>query len=159
MLTAYPDIATHATGFTTVARMDPLDLVDRLDDLIHNAKAIPLTDQVRIDRETAYDLLDQLRATLPEEIRAARAIVAGEPPPPPFLIAPEEDDEDRLQRRLLAALIDADPSLVNLDELEQRFPGAERAVTQLAGAGLASRLGDGIGATPAAVRYAALTSR
>ena len=60
---------------------------------------------------------------------------------------------------MLAALVEADPSLVNLGDLEQQFPGAERAVTALVGAGLASRLGDGIGATPAAVRYAALTSR
>ena len=143
--------------------MDALRLVDQLDDLIHNAKPIPLTDQVRIDRERAYDLLDQLRATLPEEIAAARAIVAErEPAPPaprPTLTPPPGDDEDRLQRRILAALVKADPSLVNLDELDRQFPGAERAVTHLVGAGLASRLGDGIGATPAAVRYAALTSR
>ena len=144
--------------------MDALRLVDQLDDLIHNAKPIPLTDQVRIDRERAYDLLDQLRATLPEEIAAARAIAAREavpapPPPTPTLTPPPADDEDRLQRRILAALVKADPSLVNLGELERQFPGAERAVTHLVGAGLASRLGDGIGATPAAVRYAALTSR
>ena len=57
--------------------MDVLVLVDRLDDLLHNAKAIPLTDQVRIDREAVYDILDQIRATLPTEIEAARAIVAS----------------------------------------------------------------------------------
>ena len=58
--------------------MDPLRLVDQLDDLIHNAKSLPLSDQVRIDRDKAYDLLDQLRASLPGEIEAARAIVAGQ---------------------------------------------------------------------------------
>jgi vacuolar-type H+-ATPase subunit H len=31
--------------------MDVLVLIDKLDDLVHNAKAVPLTDQVRIDRE------------------------------------------------------------------------------------------------------------
>ena len=143
--------------------MDPLRLVDQLDDLIHNAKPIPLSNQVRIDRERAYDLLDQLRATLPGEVEAARAIVAARepeaPPPRPTLTPPSADDGDHQQRRILAALVKADPSLVNLDDLERRFTGAERAVTHLIGAGLASRLGDGIGATPAAVRYAALTSR
>jgi cell division septum initiation protein DivIVA len=47
----------------------------RLDDLVHNAKAVPLTDQVRLDREEIYEILDQMRATIPEEIKQARWIV------------------------------------------------------------------------------------
>lgn len=55
--------------------MDVLVLIDKLDDLIHNAKQIPLTENVRVDREEIYDLLDQMRATIPEEIKQARWIV------------------------------------------------------------------------------------
>src|SRR3979490_57382 len=55
--------------------MDVLVLIDKLHDLVHNAKAVPLTDQVRIDREEIYDILDQMRATIPEEIKQARWIV------------------------------------------------------------------------------------
>ena len=55
--------------------MDVLVLIDTLDDLVHNAKAVPLTGQVRIDGEEIYDILDQMRATIPEEIRQARWIV------------------------------------------------------------------------------------
>ena len=55
--------------------MDVLVLIDRLDDLVHNAKAVPLTDQVRLDREEIYEILDQMRATIPEEIKQARWIV------------------------------------------------------------------------------------
>src|SRR2546428_5718370 len=55
--------------------MDVLVLIDKLDDLIHNARPVPLTDQVRVDREEIYDLLDQMRATIPEEIKQARWIV------------------------------------------------------------------------------------
>ena len=55
--------------------MDVLVLIDKLDDLIHNAKPVPLTDQVRVDKEEIYDLLDQMRATIPEEIKQARWIV------------------------------------------------------------------------------------
>ena len=55
--------------------MDVLVLIDKLDDLVHNAKAVPLTDQVRIDREEIYDILDRMRATIPEEIKQARWIV------------------------------------------------------------------------------------
>src|SRR5664279_3790092 len=55
--------------------MDVLVLIDKLDDLVHNAKPVPLTDQVRVDKEEIYDILDQTRATIPEEIKQARWIV------------------------------------------------------------------------------------
>jgi cell division septum initiation protein DivIVA len=55
--------------------VDVLELIDKLDDLVHNARAVPLTDQVRIDREAIYDLLDQMRSTIPEEVKQARWIV------------------------------------------------------------------------------------
>ena len=57
--------------------MDVLVLIDKLDDVVHNARPVPLTDQVRVDREEIYDLLDQMRATIPEEIKQARWIVKG----------------------------------------------------------------------------------
>jgi vacuolar-type H+-ATPase subunit H len=55
--------------------MDVLVLIDKLDDAIHNGKPVPLTDQVRVEREEIYDILDQMRATVPEEIKQARWIV------------------------------------------------------------------------------------
>ena len=55
--------------------MDVLILLDKLDDLIYGSKQILLTDQVRVDREEAYSLLDQIRVTLPEEIKQARSLV------------------------------------------------------------------------------------
>ena len=55
--------------------MDVLVLIDKLDDQIHAAKPVPLTDQVRVDKEEVYDILDQMRATVPEEIKQARWIV------------------------------------------------------------------------------------
>lgn len=55
--------------------MDVLVLIDKLDDVVHNAKPVPLTDQVRVDKEEIYDILDQMRATIPEEIKQARWIV------------------------------------------------------------------------------------
>jgi vacuolar-type H+-ATPase subunit H len=55
--------------------MDVLVLIDKLDDLIHNARTVPLTDSVMIDREEIYEILDQMRSTIPEEIKQARWIV------------------------------------------------------------------------------------
>jgi len=55
--------------------VDVLELIDKLDDLIHNARPVPLTDQVRIDREAIFELLDEMRSTIPEEVKQARWIV------------------------------------------------------------------------------------
>src|ERR1700740_3053319 len=55
--------------------MDVLVLIDKLDDLVHNAKPVPLTDQVRVDKEEIYDILDQIGAKIPEESKRARWIV------------------------------------------------------------------------------------
>src|SRR5262249_46902196 len=55
--------------------MDVMVRIDKLDDLVQNARAVPLTDQVRVDKEEIYDILDQMRATIAEEIKQARWIV------------------------------------------------------------------------------------
>src|SRR3974390_275254 len=57
--------------------MDVLVLIDKLDDLVHNAKTLPLSDSVRVDKDEIYDILDQMRATIPEEIKQARWIGKG----------------------------------------------------------------------------------
>jgi cell division septum initiation protein DivIVA len=55
--------------------VDVLMIIDKLDDLVHKAKRVPLRDQVRVDREEVYDILQQMRATIPEDIKQARWIV------------------------------------------------------------------------------------
>jgi cell division septum initiation protein DivIVA len=72
--------------------MDVLVLIDKLDDLIHNARSVPLTDSVMIDREEIYDLLDQMRSTIPEEIKQARWIVKERQE----MLAEAKQESDRL---------------------------------------------------------------
>src|SRR4051812_32986871 len=55
--------------------MDVLELIDKLDDLVRNAKQVPLRSEVRVDKEKLDDVLDELRATIPEEVKEARWIV------------------------------------------------------------------------------------
>ena len=55
--------------------MDVLELIDTLDELVRNAKRVPLSREVRVDKEKLDGLFDQLRATIPEEITEARGIV------------------------------------------------------------------------------------
>ena len=55
--------------------MDVLVLIDKLDDLVRNAKQVPLRSEVRVDKEELSDQLNELRGTIPEEIQDARWIV------------------------------------------------------------------------------------
>jgi hypothetical protein len=48
--------------------MDVLELIDRLADLVKRAKHVPFSDDVRMNQQEMRDILDQMRATLPEEI-------------------------------------------------------------------------------------------
>jgi cell division septum initiation protein DivIVA len=55
--------------------MDVLDLIDRLQHLVDSAKNVPLRDQVRVNTQEIRDILDQMHATMPGEIKQARWIV------------------------------------------------------------------------------------
>jgi hypothetical protein len=54
--------------------MDVLELIDRLDHLAHSAKKVPRSDQVRINKKEIRNILHQMRATIPGEIKEARWI-------------------------------------------------------------------------------------
>jgi hypothetical protein len=52
--------------------METRVLIDKLDDVLRGAKQVPLTDQVRVDREEVFDLLDQLRVAVMNDFKNAR---------------------------------------------------------------------------------------
>lgn len=54
---------------------DILDLVDELMVHLHEAKAVPLSSNALVDREEFLEMLERLRASLPDELRAARWMV------------------------------------------------------------------------------------
>jgi hypothetical protein len=49
--------------------MDFLVLLAQLDDTIRNAKPVPLSGQLLIDKDEVGEILEQMRGTIPEEIR------------------------------------------------------------------------------------------
>jgi hypothetical protein len=55
-------------------QIDIIFLVTRLQTLVANGKKLPMTNNVVIDKDAAFDLIDELRAAIPEEIRAAKRI-------------------------------------------------------------------------------------
>ena len=55
--------------------MDVLESIDRLHALVHDAKHVPLRSEVRVDKEKLDDLLNELRVTIPDDLKEARWIV------------------------------------------------------------------------------------
>jgi F0F1-type ATP synthase membrane subunit b/b' len=55
--------------------VDVLVLIDQLEGLIENAKSVPLSKQLRLDRSEIYGLLDEMRTTIPDEVKQARWMV------------------------------------------------------------------------------------
>ena len=51
------------------------NLIDEMTVAIQEAKALPLSGAVRVEREEFLAMLEQLKATLPDELRAARWMV------------------------------------------------------------------------------------
>lgn len=55
--------------------MDVMSLIDRLEDLIANARKIPLSGSAVLNEAGLYEIIDELRASLPDELKQARWIV------------------------------------------------------------------------------------
>ncbi|MBI4772380.1 MAG: hypothetical protein HY784_18625 [Chloroflexi bacterium] len=56
--------------------MDILHLVDRLEELFNEGRHIPLTHQVAVDEDRILEIIDQMRVSIPEEVRQAKDIQA-----------------------------------------------------------------------------------
>jgi len=54
--------------------MDILHLVDRLEELVVEGRAIPFSGRVVLDEERFLDIVDQMRVTIPEEIKKAKRV-------------------------------------------------------------------------------------
>ena len=54
--------------------MDILHLVDRLEELFNKSHAIPLTHNVIVDEDKFLDIIDQMRISVPEEVKKAQEV-------------------------------------------------------------------------------------
>jgi F0F1-type ATP synthase membrane subunit b/b' len=54
--------------------MDILHLVDRLEELFNKSHAIPLTHSVIVDEDKFLDIIDQMRISIPEEVKKAQEV-------------------------------------------------------------------------------------
>jgi len=56
--------------------MDILQLIDRLEELFNEAKALPFTHNVVVDEDRMLELIDQMRIAVPEEVKKAQQVMA-----------------------------------------------------------------------------------
>lgn len=54
--------------------MDILHLVDRLEELFNESRPIPLTHSVIMDENRLMDIIDQMRVSVPEEIKKSQQV-------------------------------------------------------------------------------------
>lgn len=56
--------------------MDILQLIDRLEELFNDSRAVPLTRNVMVDEDKMLDIIDQMRIAIPEEVKKAQQLLA-----------------------------------------------------------------------------------
>lgn len=57
--------------------MDILHLVDRLEELFNESRPLPFTHNVVVNEDRMLDLIDQMRVSIPEEIKRAQQLLAS----------------------------------------------------------------------------------
>ena len=55
--------------------MDILQLIDRLEELFNEGKAIPFTHNVAVDEDRMLDIIDQMRISIPDEVKKAQQLL------------------------------------------------------------------------------------
>jgi cell division septum initiation protein DivIVA len=68
--------ATFMSHYGTRENMDILQLIDRLEELFNDAKALPFTHNVVVDEDRMLELIDQMRIAIPEEVKKAQQVMA-----------------------------------------------------------------------------------
>jgi hypothetical protein len=54
--------------------VDILHLIDRLEALLNEGRHLPLTKGVVVDEQRAWDIIDQMRIAIPEEVKKAKRV-------------------------------------------------------------------------------------
>src|SRR5947207_9083160 len=56
--------------------MDILHLVDRLEEIFNAGQPIPLMHKLVVDEDRVLDLIDQMRVSIPDEVKKAQQVLA-----------------------------------------------------------------------------------
>jgi len=92
--------------------MDILHLVDRLEELVNSARQVPLTNNIMVDQDRLIDLIDQMRVSIPDEVKKAQKTLsdrdkilaqAKEEAERTLMLAREERDKMMLRENVAVA--------------------------------------------------------
>jgi F0F1-type ATP synthase membrane subunit b/b' len=92
--------------------MDILHLVDRLEELFNESRPLPMMRKVIVDEDKMLSIIDQMRVSIPEEIKKAQQLVAQRD----RLIAQGQEEANRtlqLAREKASQLVDKDAIVQN----------------------------------------------
>lgn len=56
--------------------MDIMHLIDRLEEMLNNSRAVPLTHNVIVDEDRLLDLIDEMKVAIPDEVKRAQQLLA-----------------------------------------------------------------------------------
>ena len=72
--------------------MDILNLVNKLEELFSQGRSFPFTHNVILNEDQMIDLIDQMRISIPEEIKRSQQILAQRD----RILAQAKDEHDRM---------------------------------------------------------------
>jgi cell division septum initiation protein DivIVA len=55
--------------------MDIMALIDRIEEIVDSGRAVPLSHNKMVDPDKVYEIIDEIRAQFPDELKQARWIV------------------------------------------------------------------------------------
>lgn len=102
--------------------MDILYLVDRLEELLNEGWRVPLTSKVVIDEGECLDLIDQMRISIPEEVKQAKRIQQEKD----RLIAQAQEEAERI----IALAREENRSLLNGHEVLKQAESQRQAIVE-----------------------------
>jgi cell division septum initiation protein DivIVA len=91
--------------------MDIQHLVDRLEQTLADSRRVPLTTNLIVDEDRVFNLIDQLRVTIPEEVKRAGRIEAEKE----RILAQAQEEADRIRdlaKQEASELVRRDPIMV-----------------------------------------------
>ena len=104
--------------------MDILHLIDRLEELFNESRAIPFTHNVIVDEDRMLDLIDQMRVAIPDEVKKAQQVTAQRD----RILAQAQEEANRT----LALAREKGDQMIERDSIVQSAQArAEQAVAQI----------------------------
>lgn len=94
--------------------MDILALVDKIEEILEEGRSLPLSTKRIVDPEKIYEIIDEIRATFPDELKQARWIVKERQE----MLEEAEKEANRIleEARERAAAIASEQEIVKLAE-------------------------------------------